>query len=273
MGTVRNSQATIESLERRPGVQPALGILPISSFPVANDGDDLILLITSALSASHLSLQDGDVLVVAQKIVSLCEGRLVRLDEIDVSTAAEALARETGKDPRLVELIVREASEIIRKKPGVMIVRHRLGFVGANAGIDQSNIDHANGECALLLPVDPDMSARKLKAALQVATGSNVGVVISDSMNRPWRLGTVGTAIGSAGIDVLDDRRGQPDIFGRELKVTMTNRADAIAAAAVLVMGETTERIPAAIVRGLPVENSAQMARDCIRPLDEDLFL
>ena len=273
MRALRSPIPTSESEDQLPGMQPNLAVLPITAFPVVAAGDDLVTLITDALSASGLALEDGDILVVAQKIVSLCEGRIVRLDEVTVSKAAEELAIETEKDPRLVELILKESSEVIRKKPGVIIVRHRLGFVGANAGVDQSNIDHADGECALLLPENPDLSAQSLRESLSLVSGKSVGVVISDSMNRPWRLGTVGVAIGSAGIDVLEDRRGDADIYGRELKVTMSNRADAIASAAVLVMGETTERIPAAIVRGFEVENSTQLARDCIRPVEEDLFL
>jgi coenzyme F420-0:L-glutamate ligase/coenzyme F420-1:gamma-L-glutamate ligase len=273
MRAARYSQTRIESVDQNPDTQPSLGILPITAFPVVNAGDDLVLLISNALSDCNLSLQDGDVMVVAQKIVSLCEGRLLSLDDVVVSAAAEELASETDKDPRLVELILQESAEVIRKKPGVIIVRHRLGFVGANAGIDQSNIDHGNGECALLLPENPDLSAKNLRGSLKVVTGKTVGVVISDSMNRPWRLGTVGAAIGSAGIEVLEDRRGDADLYGRELKVTIVNRADAIAAAAVLVMGETTEQVPAAVVRGLPVGDSSQTARDCIRPLDEDMFL
>ena len=254
-------------------MQPTLKIQPITDIPVVQAGDDLAQLINDALSGTKLSLQDGDVVVVAQKIVSLAEGRLMRLDDIDVSSAARELATETEKDPSLVELILREASEVIRKQPGLIIVRHRLGIVGANAGIDQSNIDHSNGECALLLPEDPDLSARRLRTALMEETGKTLSVVITDSMNRPWRLGSIGAAIGSAGLQVLDDRRGHLDLYGEELKVTVMNRADAIAAAAVLVMGETTERVPAAIVHGLPAEDSAQVARDCIRPVAEDLFL
>jgi coenzyme F420-0:L-glutamate ligase/coenzyme F420-1:gamma-L-glutamate ligase len=162
---------------------------------------------------------------------------------------------------------------VVCRAPGVIIVRHRLGIVSANAGIDQSNVDHANGECALLLPEDPDLSAAALRKALEKKTGKRLGVIVSDSMNRPWRLGTLGYAIGSAGITVLDDRRGQKDLFGRELVVTMSNRADAIATAAMLVMGETTERVPVAIVRGLPACDNTQTARDSIRPRSEDLFL
>ncbi len=248
-------------------------IQPIPGIPVVKAGEDLAQLIGDALAAANMSLQDGDIVVLAQKIVSLSEGRTVQLDDVEVSAAAEELAAQTDKDPRVVELILQESDEVIRSRPGVIIARHHLGLIGANAGIDQSNIDHANGDCALLLPEDPDRSAIGLRQALTASTGKRVGVVISDSMNRPWRLGTIGTAIGSAGIDVLDDRRGELDLYGRELKVTVTNRADAIAAAAVLLMGETTERTPVAIVRGLSAEDSTQAARDCVRPLAEDLFL
>ncbi len=259
--------------DKAPDMQSTMTIQPIVDIPIVHARDDLAQIISDALSGANLSLQDGDVVVVAQKIVSLSEGRLLRLDDVEVSTAAAELAAETDKDPRLVELILQESSEVIRKKPGVIIVRHRLGLVGANAGVDQSNIDHSDGECALLLPEDPDRSAMKLREALAEATGKRLGVVVSDSMNRPWRLGTVGTAIGSAGITVLDDCRGRKDLYGRELKVTIANRADAIAAATVLVMGETAERVPVAIVRGLATEDSGQVAQDCIRPAAEDLFL
>lgn len=194
------------------------------------------------------------------------------LASVTPSTEAISLARETEKDPRLVELILRESDAVLRKKPGVLIVRHRLGLVGAQAGIDQSNIQHGEDENALLLPEDPDASARRLRDDIAARTGINVGVIVSDSMNRPWRLGTIGGAIGSAGITVLDDRRGGQDIYGRELKVTMINRADSIATAATLVMGETTEKTPVALVRGFPAENSPHSARDIIRPLEEDMF-
>ena len=254
-------------------MSPKLTIHAIAGVPVVMADDDLAEMISAALSAQNMVLQDGDIVVLAQKIVSLAEGRKVDLDDVTVSAEAAELAAQTEKDPRLVELMLQESEEVVRSKPGVIITRHRLGLVGANAGIDQSNIEHEGGDCALLLPEDPDQSAKSLRVALREKTGRNVGVVISDSMNRPWRLGTIGTAIGSAGIDVVDDRRGEPDLFGRELKVTMSNRADAIAAAAVLIMGETSERTPAVLVRGLPAEDSTQVARDGVRPLAEDLFL
>jgi coenzyme F420-0:L-glutamate ligase/coenzyme F420-1:gamma-L-glutamate ligase len=250
-----------------------LVISPLKGIPLVREGDDLAALLEGALARAGLSLQAGDVLVVAQKIVSKSEGRVVRLRDVQPTARAVELAERTDKDPRMVQLILDESIEVVRAVPGVLIVRHRLGIIGANAGIDQSNIDHQGGECALLLPADPDRSAARLRDTLQQHTGKKLGIVISDSMNRPWRLGTMGQAIGSAGILVLDDRRGQQDLFGRELQVTMTNRADSIAAAALLVMGETTERVPAALVRGFPAEDSRQAARDSIRPPVEDLFL
>ncbi len=235
-------------------------------------GDDLAELIVRAVEHSDYELIDSDIVCVAQKIVSKAEGRLIALATVTASAAAVELARETDKDPRLVELILQESAELLRKKPGVLIMRHRLGLVGAHAGIDQSNIDHEDGECALLLPLDPDHSARQLQAALRVRTGAKVAVIITDSANRPWRLGTTGIAIGAAGLTVLDDQRGGTDLYGRELKVTLINRADSIATAATLVMGETTQRIPVAIVRGLPIAEEGHTARMINRPLEEDLF-
>jgi coenzyme F420-0:L-glutamate ligase/coenzyme F420-1:gamma-L-glutamate ligase len=250
----------------------ALTFTAIAGMPMVRPGDDLAALIVAALAAQKLALEAGDVLVVAQKIVSKAEGRQVALASITPSREAIELAKETEKDARLVELILRESTTVLRKKPGVLIVRQRLGLVGAQAGIDQSNIEHDHDGHALLLPEDPDGSARRLRDAIAAKTGVRPGVIVSDSMNRPWRLGTIGGAIGSAGIAVLDDRRGGHDIYGRELKVTMINRADSIATAATLVMGETTEKTPVALVRGFPQEDSTQTARDIIRPLEEDMF-
>jgi len=235
--------------------------------------DDLASLVTEAIRQQGLELADNDVLVVAQKIVSKAENRLVRLDDVDVSEGASKLAVEVDKDERLVELILRESTAIVRSAPGVIIVRHKLGLVCANAGIDQSNIDHKNGPCALLLPEDPDASADALRSELAAASGKRLAVVICDSVNRPWRLGSVGIAIGSSGIAPLDDQRGQTDTFGRTLAITMSNVVDSVATAASLVMGETTERVPAVIVRGLSVSDGGhQNSTNCIRPISEDLF-
>ena len=177
----------------------------------------------------------------------------------------------------MVQLILDQSTEVLRHKPNVLIVRHHLGIVGAHAGIDQSNIDHGEAEMALLLPEDPDASAAQLLAKLQEHWTAPLGVVITDSHNRPWRMGTIGSAIGSAGIKVLDDFRGGADIYGRTLQATLTNRADALAGAATLMMGETTEKMPVVILRGLPSEttltdDASETAAVINRPLEEDLF-
>ncbi len=250
-----------------------LRIHALKDVPLVHPGDDLAGLIGEALLRSEVPLTDGDVVVVAQKIVSKAEGRLVQLSDVHPSPAAIQLAEETAKDPRIVELILRESTNIVRKAPGVLIVRHRLGLVSANAGVDQSNIDHGEGECALLLPIDPDRSARRLRSELMQKMHKRLGVIVSDSVNRPWRLGSVGIAIGSAGVTVLDDRRGTRDLFGRELQITVSNRADSIATAAMMVMGETSEQVPVAVVSGFPPEDGKQTAGDSIRPVAEDLFL
>ena len=237
------------------------------------EGDNLGIIILDAVRNFGYNLKDGDIFVLAQKIVSKAEGRLVPLESVIPTDEAVVLASETEKDPRLVQLILNESIEIMRSKPGVIIVRHKLGHVGANAGIDQSNIEQHKEGSALLLPIDPDKSALELKYDIENAIQIKVGIVIADSMNRPWRLGTVGEAIGSAGLTVLDDRRGQTDLYGRELKVTLINRADAIAAFATLAMGESTERTPLAIVSGYEAEDVCDAsAADIIRPLEDDLF-
>jgi len=251
----------------------ALNIYAVKGIPLIDEQSSLAELIYTRVSGSELGFCDGDVLVVAQKIISKAEGRLVCLAEVEVSDQARELAKEVDKDPRLVELILRESQQLVRTAPGVIIVRHHLGIVCANAGIDQSNVDHSQGECALLLPLDPDHSARQLRDSLMKLSGKRIGIIISDSINRPWRLGTVGIAIGSAGLAVLDDRRGQADMFGRELKVTMSNNADSIASSAILVMGETTEKVPVVLVRGLLAMEGTQQASDCVRSVEEDLFL
>ncbi len=244
----------------------------VPDLPMVKAGDDLAAILLAGLARLPLTLQEGDILVLAQKIVSKAEGRLIPLATVTPSARALELAQQTDKDPRLVQLILDESSEVMRQKPGVLIMRHRLGNVGAHAGIDQSNIEHLGGECALLLPVDPDGSAQRLRMAMQAATGRHLGVIIADSMNRAWRLGTIGGTIGCAGIKVLDDLRGTADLYGRELKVTIINRVDSLAATACLLMGESVQKTPAVLIQGLPFEDSVQTARDLVRPLAEDLF-
>ena len=251
---------------------PGFSIAPIPGMPMVEPGDDLAQLVIQALDAADTSLVDGDIVCLAQKVVSKAEGQLFDLEDIEASPEATELAAETDKDPRLVQLILDESTEVLRKRVGVLIVRHNLGLVGAHAGIDQSNVDHGESEKALLLPKDPDLSARNLKAALDTHYNAQLGVIITDSHNRPWRMGTIGAAIGCAGVTVLDDHRGGADVYGRELKVTLINRADALAGAATLAMGETTEKIPLVLIRGLPAEASDQTAQMINRPLEEDLF-
>lgn len=258
------------------GPAAAVSATPLHGIPLVQAGDDLVALIGDALVANGFAPVAGDVVCLAQKIVSKAEGRLVNLKDVVPTPAAETLAAETLKDPRLVQLILDESTDVVRKKPGVLLVRHRLGIVGAQAGIDQSNVEHgpdgATDERALLLPIDPDASAARLRAGLEARFGVHLGVIITDSNNRPWRLGSIGSAIGCAGIRVLDDRRGQTDMFGRELKVTLINRADALATLGTLVMGESTEMTPAALIRGLPPDAVDEPARSAIRPLEEDMF-
>ncbi len=249
-----------------------LSLNAVKGVPMVKPGDDLTTVVLTALANEGFALIDGDIVVLAQKIVSKAEHRQIKLADVAPGPEAIQLASEVEKDPRMVQLILNESSEILRKKPGVLIVRHKLGLVGANAGIDQSNIDHGDAEEALLLPADPDASAQQLATLLKQRTGKQVGVIITDSMNRPWRLGTIGGAIGCSGVKVLDDYRGGHDIYGRELKVTLINRADALASAATLLMGETTEKIPLVLIRGVAPYVGSDCARDIPRPLEEDMF-
>ena len=236
-------------------------------------GDDLAEIVLSSIEGQGLKLEQGDILVPAQKIVSKSEGRYVRLDSVVPGSQAREIAEVTGKDARLVEIILAESTQVVRMKPGVLIVRHKLGWVCAQGGVDQSNIEHLGGEQALLLPEDADASARRLRQAIHELRHVDTGIIICDSMNRPWRLGSVGVAIGAAGIEVLEDHRGGQDLYGRELQVTLISRADAIASAANLVMGETTSKIPLALVRGIDPRGGDSLALDIIRPTEEDMFL
>ncbi|MCC7462068.1 MAG: coenzyme F420-0:L-glutamate ligase [Gammaproteobacteria bacterium] len=252
--------------------RPNLQLWGLPGIPHVRAGDDLAALLLEALQRTGLALLSGDVVVVAQKIVSKSEGRLVDLAGITPSARACELAPIVQKDARLVELVLREARRIVRMAKDVLIVEHRLGFVMANAGIDQSNVaDTAAGDYALLLPQDPDASARTLRAALRAACGVDVGVIVSDSFGRPWRIGTVGVALGAAGLPAVLDLRGQPDLFGRTLRVTVVGHADEIAAAASLVMGQAAEGCPMVLVRGL-AGGADIAATQLLRPPGEDLF-
>ncbi|MEM1435076.1 MAG: coenzyme F420-0:L-glutamate ligase [Pseudomonadota bacterium] len=251
---------------------PRLEAFAVPGLPMVQPEANVATLINEALERNGQTLADGDVVCIAQKIVSKAENRQVALASVEPGAEACELAQAVDKDPRLVQLILDESTEVLRHKPGVLIVRHRLGIVGANAGIDQSNIDHGEAEEALLLPIDPDGSAASIRADLEASHGCRLAVMITDSHNRPWRLGTVGACIGCAGLAPLDDHRGGTDLYGRELKVTLINRADAIASIATLLMGETTEQLPVAVVRGLGPETAPAPATTIVRPPAEDLF-
>ena len=247
-------------------------LLALPGLPMVRPGDDLARLLGDAMAA-HVPPRDDDVLVVAQKIVSKAEGRIVDLATVTPSARAIELGAEIEKDPRLVEIILGESTRVVRHRLNLMIMQHRLGFVMANAGVDQSNIYPEDGvERALLLPEDPDGSAEKLRAALSARFGVKLAVVINDSFGRAWRRGTCGVAIGAAGLPSLVDLRGQPDLYGRELHVTVVGHADEIAAAASLVQGQAREGQPAVLVRGLVWDAPDNPASELARPAEEDLF-
>ncbi len=249
-------------------------LLALETMPTIAPGDDLSGEILAALQRADLALAEGDIVVVAQKVVSKAEARSVRLEGIEPSEQAQKLSRTTGKDPRLVEAILGESREVLRARENLLIVEHRLGHVMANAGIDRSNLDAevSDDGLVLLLPEDPDRSARELRVRLEAAAGVRLGVIISDSVGRAWRLGTIGMAIGVAGPPALIDRRGDLDLYGRALQVTEVGFADAVASAAVLVMGEGNEGCPVVVARGLKWSESEQTTRDLLRPRSEDLF-
>jgi len=251
-----------------------LEIFAPETFPLVEPGDSLPRLILETLQLEQIPLQQGDLLVLAQKIISKSEGRYVDLPGISPTEEAVRLARTCDKDPRLVQLILDESSEVLRCVPGVIIVRHRLGFVLANAGIDHSNIAGSDdGERVLLLPENPDRSAEQLKEQLEQATGLDLAVLINDSFGRPWRLGTTGVCIGCAGIASLWDQRGDSDLFGQELQVTQVAVGDELATAASVLMGQANEARPLVLVRGLEFPREPAAAHHLLRPAGEDLFL
>jgi len=241
-------------------------IVPLTGIGEVRPGDDLVDMLDAAIRRCGGERRAHDVLVVTQKIVSKAEGRFVALEDVVPGDEALRLAVITRKDARLVQLVLEESSAIVRAVPHVLIARHRLGHVMANAGIDRSNIGAGEGDRALLLPVDPDGSAASLHRQLDMP------VVISDSFGRPWRMGVVAVAIGVAGLAALDDRRGEVDRDGRTLEVTQIALGDIIATAACLATGEGAEGIPAALVRGYPLTAAARPAAALVRPGNEDLF-
>jgi len=252
-----------------------LTFTPLPQMPLISPGDNLAIMLIASLHTARVTLEDGDILVVAQKIISKAEGRLVNLASVTPSKEAIELAKRSEKNPRLVELILRESKEVLRVRPGTIIVEHRLGFICASAGIDHSNVRGENGnpeDWVLLLPEDPDRSALEIRRKIKVATGNRIGVLIIDSHGRAWRLGTIGTAIGISGLPGLVDERGWQDLFGYRLKITFVAAADELAAAASLVMGEAAEGIPAVHVRGFPYPLRESSLKELIRLKENDLF-
>jgi coenzyme F420-0:L-glutamate ligase/coenzyme F420-1:gamma-L-glutamate ligase len=252
---------------------PTLSLTALPDVPEVRPGDDLAALILAGVARAGEQLRDGDIVVLAQKIVSKAEGRYVRLADVTPSARAIELAQAARKDPRVVELMLQESREMVRHRPDVIVVEHRLGFVLANAGIDASNLEPAgDDERVLLLPRDPDGSAAALRERLQEATGARLGVIINDSLGRAWRNGTVGTALGASGLPTLLDLRGKPDLHGRTLRSTEVGVADEVAAAASLLMGQADEGRPIVIVRGFPYPLGDGSAQDLVRPRRLDMF-
>jgi coenzyme F420-0:L-glutamate ligase / coenzyme F420-1:gamma-L-glutamate ligase len=251
----------------------SLEVIALTGLPLIKAGDDLVELIASSLKLNGLEPQAQDVLVVAQKIVSKAEGRMVDLATIEPSAKAITLAAKVDKDPRLVEIILSESVRVVRARRGVLIVEHRLGFIMANAGVDQSNVAPEDGSThVLLLPENPDRSAETLRRGLAALTGVDVAVIINDSFGRPCRNGIVGVAIGAAGLPALIDLRGRPDLFGRKLEVSVIGFADEVAAAASLVMGQADEAAPVVLIRGLRWSPPESTAASIVRSPNEDLF-
>jgi coenzyme F420-0:L-glutamate ligase/coenzyme F420-1:gamma-L-glutamate ligase len=252
-----------------------LTLAPLFGIPLIRHGDNLADIVLNSIQENNLVLEDHDILVFAQKIVSKAEGRAVNLASVVPSQRAVDLAAQTEKDPRLVELILQESNEILRTRLGTIIVEHKLGFVCANAGIDHSNVAGSGSqveEWVLLLPEEPDRSAESIRKEIASKSGKQVGVLIIDSHGRAWRNGTVGAAIGIAGLPGLQDLRGKPDLFGFTLRITQVGVADELAAAASLVMGQAAEGTPVIHVRGFPYALREGSLTELIRPKEQDLF-
>jgi coenzyme F420-0:L-glutamate ligase/coenzyme F420-1:gamma-L-glutamate ligase len=252
-----------------------LSVLPLEGLPMFAAGMSVAREVIETAERQGIRIGAGDVLVLAQKIVSKAEGRVLRLREVAAGEAAQGLAAVTGRPPSLMQLMLDESEEILRATPAVVISRHRTGHVAANAGIDASNVQGGAEDAVLLWPRDPDASARAIRAELRSALGAAPAVVIADSLGRAWRMGTTGTAIGAAGLAIVDDRRGESDLFGRTLQATLVGVADSLAGAAVLVMGEGAEGVPAVVVRGAERfvrDDDGEGAAAGLRPLKEDLF-
>jgi coenzyme F420-0:L-glutamate ligase/coenzyme F420-1:gamma-L-glutamate ligase len=251
---------------------PALILTALGGIPLIQQGDNLGVILDRVLEANRITLANKDILVITQKIISKSEGRLIDLKDVSVSPEAEKLARKTEKDPRLVELILSESRRVVRSRPGLIIVEHKLGFICANAGIDRSNIAEDGGQSVLLLPEDPDLSARKLRNYFLENKGIEIGVLIIDSHGRAWRNGTVGISIGFSGLPGLVDLRGEDDLFDYELQATVVAAADELAAGASLLMGQASEGTPVVHARGFPYPLREGSFDELPREESSDLF-
>ncbi len=253
----------------------SLTLTSLENIPLIRRDDNLADIVLKSLQDTGLELQDNDILVLAQKIVSKAEGRKVNLASVSPSLRAIDLAQQTEKDPRVVELMLQESNEVLRTRVGTIIVEHKLGFVCANAGIDHSNVagdGDTTEEWVLLLPEDPDRSCDLLRKEIEIKTGKHIGVVIIDSHGRAWRNGTVGVAIGMSGVPGIIDKRGDKDLFGYTLRITIIGAADELAAAASLVMGQASEGKPVVHVRGFPYPLQEGSLKELIRPKEQDMF-
>ena len=246
----------------------------LPDIPIVRPGDDLVKILCRSMAKARMKFLTGDVLVVAQKIISKAEGRWIRLSQVEPSEQARDLAAATDRDPRLVEVILRESNEVVLASRAALVMEHRTGVVCANAGVDHSNtVEGSEGEdTVVLLPDDSDRSAREIRDGIREHADAEVGVIVADTHGRPFRRGVAGVAIGTAGIAPLLDRRGQRDLFGRRLEVTIVAQADEAAAAASLLMGQTAEGRPAVLIRGLEFEKGEVGAHALFRTKDEDLF-
>jgi coenzyme F420-0:L-glutamate ligase/coenzyme F420-1:gamma-L-glutamate ligase len=252
----------------------SLTLTPLLNFPLIRQDDNLADILVKSLQETQIELHDNDIIVLAQKIVSKSEGRMVNLATVTPSQHAIELAQKADKDPRVMELMLQESNEVLRIRVGTIIVEHKLGFVCANAGIDHSNVMSGGNteDYVLLLPEDPDRSARNIREKIKQTTGKTIGVMIIDSHGRAWRNGTVGICIGLSGLPAIVDERGWKDLFGYTLKITVVGVADELAAAASLVMGQAAEGIPAVHVRGFPYPLGEGSLKDLIRPKEQDMF-
>lgn len=249
-----------------------LVLTALPNIPLVKKGDDIARSVLNGLRDAEIELQENDVIVIASKIVSKAEGRVARLKDVIPSDRALELARETDKDAREIELMLQESSDVVRARKGLIVTRHRLGFVSANAGIDHSNVQEGAEEFVLLLPLDPDAKAEEMRKQVEKETGKQVAVIIADSHGRPHRLGTIGIAIGCAGMPALEDWRGRQDLFGYELKYTDIGLADMLASAATLLFGQAREGTPIVHVRGAVWHGEPNNARTLVRPKEMDLF-